>query len=260
MRLVSVGGGPALVLVPGIQGRWEWMRPAVRALARHFRVVTYSLAGERASGFRLDPETDFDVHVDQLDCVFAAAGIERAVVCGVSFGGLIALRYAALRPERALRLVLASAPGPAWRGDHHLAHRSLVGATTAFVAGAPRRLWPEISAARRGLAAWTAAALYAASVARHPASPVRMARRVGCVRGHEFVRDAAEVHAPTLVITGDPALDRVVPVSDTRAYLGVIPRAVGVTLERTGHIGLVTRPEAFAALIRGFAAEDGGGS
>ena len=27
------GAGPPLVLVPGIQGRWEWMAPAVDALA-----------------------------------------------------------------------------------------------------------------------------------------------------------------------------------------------------------------------------------
>ena len=40
------GNGPPLVLVPGMQGRWEWMTPTVEALARRFRVGTYSLCGE----------------------------------------------------------------------------------------------------------------------------------------------------------------------------------------------------------------------
>ena len=34
-----------LVLVPGVQGRWEWMRRTVDALSVHFRVVTFSLRG-----------------------------------------------------------------------------------------------------------------------------------------------------------------------------------------------------------------------
>ena len=47
--MVDIGSGSPLVLVPGIQGRWEWMRPAVDALARRLRVLTFTLAGERTS-------------------------------------------------------------------------------------------------------------------------------------------------------------------------------------------------------------------
>ena len=42
-RVVDVGSGQPLVLIPGIQGRWQWMRPAVRELAKRFRVATFSL-------------------------------------------------------------------------------------------------------------------------------------------------------------------------------------------------------------------------
>jgi len=38
--MVDVGSGPAIVLIPGIQGRWEWMRPSIRALAGKWRVLT----------------------------------------------------------------------------------------------------------------------------------------------------------------------------------------------------------------------------
>ena len=43
------GDGPTLVLVPGLQGRWEYVRPAVEALARYFTVVTFSLDEVRRS-------------------------------------------------------------------------------------------------------------------------------------------------------------------------------------------------------------------
>ena len=47
--MIDIGTGPPLVLIPGLQGRWEWMRPAVDALARRFRVLTFSLAGDNGS-------------------------------------------------------------------------------------------------------------------------------------------------------------------------------------------------------------------
>ena len=52
--MIDLGSGTPLVLVPGIQGRWEWMRPTVEALARHFRVLSFSLAGERTSRHPFD--------------------------------------------------------------------------------------------------------------------------------------------------------------------------------------------------------------
>ena len=45
--IVDQGSGPPIVLSPGLQGRWEWMRPAVDALAKHYRVITFSLCDER---------------------------------------------------------------------------------------------------------------------------------------------------------------------------------------------------------------------
>nr|MBP7572149.1 alpha/beta hydrolase [Acidobacteriota bacterium] len=99
------GSGPPLVLIPGIQGRWEWMRPAVHALAASFTVATYSLVGEPDSNAPLRPDTPFDRHLEQVDDVLRQNGWSQAVVCGVSYGGLVAVRYAAVRPERTRALV-----------------------------------------------------------------------------------------------------------------------------------------------------------
>ena len=246
---VERGAGDLLVLVPGIQGRWEWMRPAADALARRFRVVTFSLLGEPGTGG--EPGA-FDAYLDQIDAALEYSGSARAVVCGVSYGGLIALRYAAVRGDRASRLVLVSTPSPRWAPDARVrryadAPRS---SAIAFVAGAPRRLSHEIAAAIPGRAErLAAAARYLGSIVRNPASPRRMAARVNRIAGQDFAADARTVRAPTLVVTGEAGLDRVVPVAGTREYLELIPGSVGVTLERTGHIGLITRPEAFAEII-----------
>jgi hypothetical protein len=51
----------------------------------------------------------------------------------------------------------------------------------------------------------------------------------------------------------------VVPSQFTAEYTRIWPHATAVTLERTGHLGLVTRPEEFARVIVGFAEDAGAG-
>jgi pimeloyl-ACP methyl ester carboxylesterase len=249
------GEGTPLVLVPGVQGRWEWMRPAVDALSRWFTVITFSLAGERDTALKVPSEGCFDSHVDQLEAAMDSVGVSGAVVCGVSFGGLVALRAAATQAARVEKLVLVSTPAPTWRLDQRLERYSTSPRASApgFVLGAPGRLWREIGTALPApVARSRAMAGYLATICRHPASPVRMARRLRCVAGQDFVADARAVRAPTLILTGEPELDRVVPVAGTREYLDLIPNVVARTLERTGHIGLVTRADTFAGVIRHF--------
>jgi pimeloyl-ACP methyl ester carboxylesterase len=256
MSSVEFGAGPPLVLIPGIQGRWEWMRPAAVALARRFRVLTFSLRGERTGG---PPPASFDAHLDQVTEALDARGLSSAIVCGVSYGGLIALRFAARNPARVTRLVLVSTPSPRWRPDARVERYVDAPRSSAlpFVAGAPGRLAREIAAAIPGHAGRiAAAAAYLRSIVLNPASPTRMAARVRVVAGIDFVADARRVDAPTLVVTGEPGLDRVVPVTGTLEYLDLIRASSGVTLERSGHIGVVTRPERFAEIVCRWAGTD----
>jgi pimeloyl-ACP methyl ester carboxylesterase len=87
----------------------------------------------------------------------------------------------------------------------------------------------------------------------HMFSPVRVARRVRLADSVQLDRPLTDVHVPTLVVTGDDGLDSVVPVRLTEEYMRIWPHAERVTLARTGHIGLVTRPDAFSAAVGSFA-------
>jgi pimeloyl-ACP methyl ester carboxylesterase len=55
-----------------------------------------------------------------------------------------------------------------------------------------------------------------------------------------------QVRVPTLVITGEPTLDHVVPVSERAEHLHLWPHAESVTLARTGYLDYVTRPDALS--------------
>lgn len=254
--MIVRGEGLPLVLIPGIQGRWEWMAPTVAGLARRCRVASYSLCGEPGTGCRLDPERGFDAHVDQLTRVLDEAGFERATLCGVSYGGWVAVRYAARHPERVSALVLASSPGPRFRPDTRLQRyvRFPYLFLPAFAASTRQRLVPEIRTAvpdpaeRRRIAR-----RQIRQVLCHPISPGLMARRILLALREDFVADAGKVTAPTLLLTGERGLDRVVPTQSTLEYLSLIRGATAVELPRTGHIGCVTRPDDWADIVVDFA-------
>jgi 3-oxoadipate enol-lactonase len=256
MNLVDLGSGPPIVVIPGIQGRWEWMRPGIQALASQCRVITFSLADEPSCGAPFDDGTGFDCYVEQVRAALDAAGLERATICGVSYGGVIASAFAARHPERTNALVLMSALPPTWTPDSRVrfymrAPRLL----TPLFLFASLRMFAEIAAAHPGLGpSLKEAGRHGWNVLTHMFSPTRMARRVRLLTASDRL-DLSSIRVPTLVLTGDAALDRVVPVRATREYARLIPHARVVTVERTGHLGLITRPQVFAGIVAPFVAE-----
>ena len=256
MQIVDIGAGPALMLIPGIQGRWEYVRSAVESLASAFRVVTFPLCDEPSSGFPFDPTGGFDNYVQQVKGALEQLGINEAMVCGISFGGLIALAFAAAHPERTRGLILASTPGPGWylgrRHDFYARLPHVCG--PLFLAEAPWRLRREVATALpQWDARWRFAAAQVRTLARIPPSLAQMGWRARMISTRDTRADCARVTAPTLIVTGEHALDHVVPVESSVGYLSLIRGARSVVLERTGHLGSITRPDVFAAIVRDFA-------
>lgn len=252
--MIDVGSGSPIVLIPGLQGRWEWMRPAVEALAKRHRVVSFSLCDERSSPFPYDPAKAFDNYVTQVATAMDRAGLSQAAIVGVSYGGLIAAEFAARHPDRVSALVLASALHSGWRPNdrqqRYLSSPRLM--SPVFVVTTPVRMNREVAAAiPRVGARLRFMAGQGTRIAMAPASPSKMARRVAWAAAHAFA-DPRGIRAPTLVMTGEPGLDQVVPVEVTEQYLDELQSAERVVFERTGHIGLVTRPNTFAEILGRF--------
>jgi pimeloyl-ACP methyl ester carboxylesterase len=254
MNIIDRGTGTPVVLIPGIQGRWEWMGPAVDALSKQCRVITFSLADEPTSGARFDESAGVWSYVEHVKNVLDAKGIREATICGISYGGLIATAFAARYTDRVSALILMSALPPSWKPDARASFlmRAPILLSPLFCIGSLRMI-PEIVAAkgaRRGVAF---AVQHVATVLLNFFSPRLMARRARLVASLDVERQLACVRCPTLVVTGEPALDRVVPVALTRDYHRIWPHAAKAVLERTGHLGPITRPEEFTRLVVQFA-------
>jgi pimeloyl-ACP methyl ester carboxylesterase len=255
MRLVDEGSGPVLVLVPGIQGRWEYLRPAMAALAPRFRVLTFSLADEPSAGSAVGQARGFADYVEQVRTALDTAGVERAIVCGISFGGLVAARFAADFPERTASLVLVSTPAPGWRlrPRHQFYARLPYLFGPVFAAEAPWRLARELAASFPSRSArWRFAVSLMVMLAHAPVSAARIARRARMIGEASAVVECARLSVPTLVVTGETSLDYVVPAAGSATYAHLIPGAEAAVLAHTGHLGFLTRPAEFAALIRQF--------
>ena len=124
-----------------------------------------------------------------------------------------------------------------------------------FALSSPFRLYPEIARAFPNPVTRARFALTQLHrITRYPFAPSNMAQRVRLLEGVDFIDDCTRLDAPTLVVTGAPGLDRVVPVESTREYLEVIPGASYARIDDTGHIGLVTKPERFGEVVGSFVA------
>jgi len=258
MTIIDRGSGEPIVVIPGVQGRWEWMKPGIDALARRTRVITFSLADEPSSGAGFDDSAGFWSYVDQIRNALDQSGIDKAAICGVSYGGLIAGAFAARFPGRVTSLILVSALPPSWRPDARVSFflRSPWLLSPLFCLGSVR-LYREFAAAQdtwwSGVtSAWRAGV----NVLLHMFHPGRMARRVHLLSSifgpGRIDTELGHVKVPTMIVTGEESLERVVSPRITCEYLAIWPHARVETLARTGHLGMITRPDEFAALVSAF--------
>ena len=79
-----------------------------------------------------------------------------------------------------------------------------------------------------------------------------MAARARVIATTNLETDCARISAPVLILTGEKHLDHVVPVEGSSVYHRLIPHARTAVLAHTGHLGSITRPHEFAAIVRDF--------
>jgi 3-oxoadipate enol-lactonase len=101
-------GDPVVTLVNGLSMRTAHWAPYFQFLpAQGCRVLSYDLLGQ---GFSSKPVlgVDFDDHTRMLHALHEHLGIERPYVMGISFGGVVALKYALLYPRQIAGAIPAS--------------------------------------------------------------------------------------------------------------------------------------------------------
>jgi pimeloyl-ACP methyl ester carboxylesterase len=107
---VTVGSGPALLLLHGLGCDHTTWSPVIESLARRYTVIAPDLLGHGRSD---KPRADYSVggYANGMRDLLTVLGIDRVTVVGHSFGGGVAMQFAYQYPERTERLVLVASGG-----------------------------------------------------------------------------------------------------------------------------------------------------
>lgn len=172
-----------------------------------------------------------------------AAGIERALVCGLSIGGYVAFELWRRARDRIAGLILANTRAVADTDDAAQARRNLAARLRSegnLLADEPPPLLAadapgELEARVRALIAEQSADAIAAAA-------------LGMAERPDSTPDLATIDVPTLVVTSTG--DRLIAPEVSADMAGQIPEARLETLEGVGHLTNLEAPEAFTALLQ----------
>jgi 3-oxoadipate enol-lactonase len=249
--VVEAGGGAAtpILFLHGVGSDKSVWHPQLDFFATRRRAVAMDYPGYCDSEARVGATRDDFARaaVALLD----ALGIERAHVCGLSLGGVVAIAMAHLAPGRCASLILADsfAVHPEGQAIHDRSVAASGAMTMAELAAAraPSLLGAAASDAVKDEVIATMGRIDSAAY-RQGAAAVWLADQ--CER-------AASIAAPTLVIVGDE--DRITPPALSHDLARLVGSALDarpsvelVTIPGAGHLANLEQPVAFNRAVDEF--------
>lgn len=249
--LAGPAGAPVVLFANSIGTSFHIWDAQAAALSGRFRVLRYDMRGHGLTDATPGPY-GMDTLADDALAMLDALAIDRAHVCGLSIGGMMAQRMAAKAPHRVASLMLcdtASRIGPPSVWDDRIAAIRERG-MPAIAQGVMTRWFTERFRAEQA----DRVRGYANMLGRTTAEGY-----IGCamaIRNADLGADAARIACPTLVLVGDQ--DAATPPALARELAETIPGARFALLPDAAHIPCVEQPEALTAQLLPFLEENHG--
>ena len=255
-----VGEGPPTVVLHGGPGaHHDYLLPGFDVLAEGRTLVYYDQRGGGRSPVEREVPVGWREHVTDLDALRELWGLERLVIAGYSWGGLLAMLYAVEHPDRVERLALVS-PAPAWRAARESFERRFAERNLAPSLQEERRRLRESGMRESDPEAYQRR-VFELSVVPYFADPSRVGgltafrvtgrtqQEVWNSLGDYDLRPAlSRLDLPALVLHGE---EDPIPLESARA----VADALGApfhALRDCGHVPHVEAPEAFRRLLDPF--------
>lgn len=241
--VLGPAGGPTVILLHGSPiNRWMWRPQADELVGAGYRVVLPDLRGHGESPVVGEASTMERCAAD----VFSMAdelGIDRFVLGGLSFGGMVALEMVTSRPERVAALLLAATvaePETERSRKHRLEYAEQVrreGMAVDVARLLPKCFTQETLASRPALAEDVRKLMMTTPVEG------RVNAIAGIVERRDYRPLLGAIRAPTLVLVG--AEDVVTPAEQNKEIHKRIPGAFLQELEGAGHLCNMEAPGTF---------------
>ena len=236
------GGAVPIVFLHGVGSDKSVWRPQVEHFGRSRRAIAFDYPGYGESA----PFAGGDFASAVL-AALDSLGVERAHVCGLSLGGVVAIALHARSPERCQSLILADTF--ARHPDGAAIHQRSIDASRAM----PMR---DLAEARVDMLLGSAASpVLRAEVVETMAAIEPEAYRIGAqaVWLADQRDEARAIRVPTLVLCG--AEDRITPPALSEELAALIVGARLELVDAAGHLANAEQPAAFNAAIERFLAE-----
>jgi pimeloyl-ACP methyl ester carboxylesterase len=244
------GDGPPLILVPGLAGGFELLGPMARLLAQHFRVISYQLRGED-NCFALRRPFGMPDLVDDLAEFMDRLCLENPSVLGVSFGGVLALEFAARYGHRVDRLVVQ---GVGARFESGLLQQVAGTVLSRFPLPSDNAFVNQFFNLLFGKRQKRDALFNFVTSQCWQTDQSVMAHRFQLIESSNLERRLDRIRVPTLVLAGDR--DMLVSPGSLAELCEALPDARLARLPNCGHLAFVTRPQMVADEVRSFLLDD----
>ncbi len=229
-------------------------RPQLEALSPKYRVIACDFRGFGASAVG-DGQHTLEHFVDDVVALLARLGIPRAVVCGLSMGGYVALRLAEREPHWVRALVLADTRAEADSNEAKVKRAAAMDAIAsdgiaAFAKAFVKTAFTASNVAKSGGVVDDARALI------ETASPTALRGAILALASRtDTTASLARVGVPTLVMVGEE--DALTPPAVARTMRDAIRGAEYFEVPRAAHMSSLEAPEAFTARLEEFLAKVG---
>ncbi len=256
---------------PGLDGSYFFPEPArfgpgLRELAREHRVIAYDQRGCGGSGVPdIDQPLALSRHVDDIEAVRRALGLERPAILAHSFGTVLALLYSLFQPHGVSKLVLTGgAPTREFMDGYRKAvHEELPEDARRRLADLQEaELTDEVFRERFRLAlplyfhrALDPGDMDAFVEGLRFSARVNRAIAVG-LEGYDMTAALPNVRAPALCVYGES--DRVVQPRYQLQVRGHLRTARFVAFGESGHFPFLEEPDAFARVVHYFLGREAG--
>jgi pimeloyl-ACP methyl ester carboxylesterase len=248
-HVTTHGDGPAVVFIHSFPlDRAMWAGQVATVTGRGQRAVLVDLPGFGAAPLPEDGGApSLDVYVRALLATLDGLAIERGVFVGLSLGGYVALRLAAVAPERATGFVLAdtraAADSPEAKAGR-IVNLALV--RDKGVGALVEKMIPLLLAPESVPAVGPAMRAMGARQSREGISFALVAMR----DRPDQTATLAAVRVPVRVMAG--ARDKITPPDEHRAMAAKLARGHYVELPGAGHLSNLENPDAFNAALGEF--------
>ncbi len=240
------GEGPPLILLPGLAGGYELLGPVARLLARQYRVISLNLRGED-DPFALRRRFDLFDLVDDIEEFLNWHFLENPIIFGVSFGGILALEFAARYPHRVQNLILQ---GVGAKFEQGLLQKVAGMVLSRFPLPTDSPFVNQFFNLLFGSKERSRALFHFVTRQCWKTDQGVMAHRFKLVEQFNAETRLFRVQAPTLILSGDR--DLLVSKKSLKALHKGIPNSTLLRLPGAGHLGFATQPERVAFEVQNF--------